>query len=72
MQQSTQTCFNTVKSKKTTNARSWSKTKKSFVQHLNLKETYESQLDTEMSRTVIMPIGYKGHWKRGCFQNLLC
>ena len=51
---------------------SWSKTKKSFVQHLNLKETDESQLDTEMSRTVIMPIGYKGHWKRGCFQNLLC
>ena len=32
----------------------------------------KSWLNTEMSKTVVMPIGYKGHWKKGYFQNLLC
>ena len=32
----------------------------------------KSWLSTEMSKAVVMPMGYKGHWKKGYFQNLLC
>ena len=44
----------------------------SYIHHLDLNETDESQLDIEMSRTVVRPIGYKGYWKKAYFQNLLC
>ena len=45
---------------------------KSYAHHLDLNERDESQLNTEMSRTVVKLIGYKGYWKKSYFQNLLC
>ena len=39
--------------------------KESYAHHLDVNET-------EMSRNVLRPIGYKGYWKKGYFQNLLC